>query len=65
MHNGLLLYKPVKWAFDWAKICVEVKPGDPMTFCLLDQDLCDIQLAEKACELRNATGDTMESGLGM
>jgi hypothetical protein len=55
-RNGLLLYKPVEWAFDRAKICVEVKSGDKMTFCLLDQDLRNIVLADKACELRDDTG---------
>jgi hypothetical protein len=55
-RNGLLLYKPVEWAFDRAKLCVEVKSNDEMTFCLLDQDLRNIVLADKACELRDEAG---------
>jgi hypothetical protein len=51
--NGLLLYKPVEWAFDRAKICVEVKSGDKMTFRLLDEDLRDTLLVDKACHLRD------------
>ena len=54
--NGLLLYKPVEWAFDRAKICVEVKSRDEMTFRLLDQDLRGILLADKACHLRDQRG---------
>jgi HNH endonuclease len=54
--NGLLLYKPVEWAFDRAKICVEVKSGDKMTFRLLDEDLRDTLLADKACSLRDERG---------
>jgi hypothetical protein len=63
VQNGLLLYKPVEWAFDRAKICVEVKPGNPMTFRLLDQDLRDVQLTKKACELRN-TNDRGDQNFG-
>ena len=54
--NGLLLYKPVQWAFDRAKICVEVKSGDKMTFRLLDEDLRDTLLVDKACRLRDERG---------
>lgn len=54
--NGLLLYKPVEWAFDRAKICVEVKSGDKMTFRLLDEDLRDTLLVDKACHLRDERG---------
>jgi hypothetical protein len=52
VRNALLLYKPVEWAFDRAKICVEVKSSDQMTFRLLDEDLRHIVLADKACQLR-------------
>jgi hypothetical protein len=55
-RNGLLLYKPVEWAFDRAKICVEVKSQTEMTFRLLDQDLHGIKLVNKACELRAGKG---------
>ena len=54
--NGLLLYKPVEWAFDRAKICVEVKSGNRMTFRLLDEDLRKTLLADKACRLRDERG---------
>jgi hypothetical protein len=52
--NGLLLYKPVEWAFDRAKLCIEVNSAGRMTFRLLDQDLRDIKLACKARSLRIA-----------
>jgi hypothetical protein len=48
MCNGLLLYKPFEWAFDWAKICIEVMHDYPMRFHLLDPGLEDIMLADKA-----------------
>jgi hypothetical protein len=56
VRNGLLLYKPVEWAFDRAKMCVEVKPPNEMTFLLLDEDLRNVELADKACELRRNSG---------
>ena len=54
--NGLLLYKPVEWAFDRAKICVEVKSGDNMTFRLLDEALRNTLLVDQACLLRDERG---------
>jgi hypothetical protein len=51
VRNGLLLYKPVEWAFDRAKLCVEVR-GDCMSFFLLDRELENIKLTDKAKELR-------------
>ncbi|KAF5387796.1 hypothetical protein D9615_000180 [Tricholomella constricta] len=54
--NGLLLYRPVEWAFDRAKICVQVKSSNQMTFRLLDQSLRDTLLADKACDLRHEAG---------
>ena len=32
VHNGLLLYKPVEWAFDQAKLCIQVNKTGAMTF---------------------------------
>jgi hypothetical protein len=54
IHNGLLLYKPVEWAFDQAKLYIEVnsKKDMEMTFHLLNQDLYDIQLTDKSCEIQ-------------
>lgn len=52
VQNGLLLYKPVEWAFDRAKIFIEVNDTDKMTFRLLDQSLRNIKLTDKASELR-------------
>lgn len=54
VRNGLLLYKPVQWAFNRAKLCIEVDADGKMTFRLFDQDLRDVELADKACELQNA-----------
>jgi hypothetical protein len=48
-----LLYKPVEWAFDRAKICIEVNSKEEMTFFLLGEGLRDIKLVDKACELRS------------
>jgi hypothetical protein len=56
VRNGLLLYKPVEWAFDRAKICVEVTSDAEMTFCLLDPALNDVRLVDKACSLRGDAG---------
>jgi HNH endonuclease len=53
VRNGLLLYKPVEWAFDRAKMCVEVDTEGYMTFRLLDTDLAHIELADMACNLRD------------
>lgn len=50
-RNGLLLYKPVEWAFDRAKLFVEIIDG-AMTFRLIDQELENIKLVDKAIELR-------------
>lgn len=50
-ENGLLLYKPVQWAFDRAALCIEIKEGD-FTFRLLDSRLRPIKLSDKADELR-------------
>jgi hypothetical protein len=50
-RNGLLLYKPVEWAFDRAKICVEVSDAG-MTWYLLDQELREVKLVDKARSLR-------------
>lgn len=51
-RNGLLLYKPVEWAFDRAKIFIEVTKTGAMTFRLLDQSLRNVKLTDKAMELR-------------
>jgi hypothetical protein len=52
IHNGLLLYKPVEWAFDRAKLCIEVNSEGQMSFLLLDNGLRGVKLVGKACELR-------------
>ena len=54
-HNGLLLYKPVEWAFDRAKLFVEIINGK-MTFRLIDQELENIKLVDKAIELQAQNG---------
>ena len=38
--NGLMLYKPVAWAFKWGKLCIKVDAQGRMSFCLFDHDLC-------------------------
>ena len=51
VHNGLLLYKPVEWAFNRAKICISVDNGR-MVFHLLDHNLYHVRLADKAREFQ-------------
>lgn len=50
-HNGLLLYKPVEWAFDRAKVCIEVIDGE-LRFHLLDSDLTQVTLKDVAKEIK-------------
>jgi len=50
--NGLLLYKPVEWAFDRAKLCIEINNMDTMAFHLLDQGIRDVKLTDQATTLR-------------
>jgi hypothetical protein len=51
-RNGLFLYKPVEWAFDRARLCIEVRGGG-MFFRLLDPDLATVKLTDKAREFRD------------
>jgi hypothetical protein len=53
-RNGLLLYKPVEWAFDRAKLCIEVKGGD-MVFRLLDRGLENVKLTDKSPGFKEIT----------
>jgi hypothetical protein len=48
--NGLLLYKPVKEAFDCARLCIKVN-GQSMWFCLLNETLRMIKLYDRAITL--------------
>jgi hypothetical protein len=48
VHNGLMLYMPVAWAFDRGKLCIQVDSMGRMSFHLFDDDLRDISLASKA-----------------
>jgi hypothetical protein len=50
INNGLRLYKPVHWAFNRAKLCIEIKGGD-FKFRLLDPSLKTIKLTHKADEI--------------
>jgi hypothetical protein len=52
IHNGLLLYKPVEWAFDSGKLCIGVKSKDDMIFHFLDENLSNVKIADKAAEIR-------------
>jgi hypothetical protein len=68
--NGLLLYSPVEKAFDAAKLCIKVKSGGKMIFCLLDEDLRELELTEYARRLRDQAGkgeglSKEEIGLGI
>jgi len=53
--NSLLLYKPVEWTFDRAKLFVEIIDS-VMTFCLIDQELENIKLVDKTIELQAQNG---------
>jgi hypothetical protein len=52
VRNGLMLYTPVAWAFDWGKLCIQVDSMGRMTFHLFDDDFHDISLASKAYSLQ-------------
>ena len=45
--NGLILYKPVAWAFSWGKLCIEVDRVGRMSFHLFDDDLRYVSMASK------------------
>jgi len=47
VRNGLLLYKPVEWAFNRAKLCINVNSTGEIAFQLLDKDLYDVKLIER------------------
>ena len=57
VRNGLLLCRPVEWAFNRAKVCIEVDDAGMMLFRLLDHDLSDVKLFDEACELRRESGE--------
>ena len=50
--NGLMLYKPVAWAFKWGKLCIKVDAQGRMSFRLFDHDLCYVSMASKARALQ-------------
>jgi hypothetical protein len=60
VHNGLMLYKPVAWAFNRGKLCIQVDRVGRMSFHLFDDDLRDISLASKARSLQIAPRPTDE-----
>jgi hypothetical protein len=47
--NSLMLYKPVAWAFNQGKLCIQVDSVGRMSFHLFDDDLREVSLASKAC----------------
>lgn len=65
VRNGLLLYKPVEWAFNRAKMCIEVDDIGRMTFRLLDYDLYEVKLADKDNELRSERHPDRELNIQM
>jgi hypothetical protein len=63
--NGLMLYQPVTWAFNQAKLCIQVDSAGRMFFHLFDEELCDLRLASKACSLQAvAAQDDEVLGIG-
>ena len=50
--NSLMLYKPVAWAFNRGKICIQIDSVGRMSFHLFDGNLRDINLAHKAHSLQ-------------
>ena len=50
--NSLMLYQPVAWAFNRAKLCIQVDSAGVMLFHLFDAELRDIRLASKANSLQ-------------
>jgi hypothetical protein len=49
--NSLMLYRPVAWAFNRGKLCINVDSVGRMSFHLFDGSLRDINLASKARSL--------------
>lgn len=58
--NGLMLYKPVAWAFKRGKLCIEVDAQGRMSFHLFDNDLRYVSLAGKARALHITPRSTDE-----
>jgi HNH endonuclease len=65
VQNGLLLYKPVEWAFNRAKVCIKFNSTGGMSFRLLDEDLHDVVLTTKACSLLPSVVDNEIGGEGV
>jgi hypothetical protein len=61
VRNGLMLYTPVAWAFNWGKLCIQVDSVGRMTFHLFDDDLRDVSLASKARSLQITPRSTEEA----
>jgi hypothetical protein len=59
--NSLMLYRPVAWAFDRGKLCIQVNSVGRMSFHLFDEDLRDINLASKAYALQTVPRLTDEA----
>ena len=49
--NCLFMYRPVEWAFDTSRLCIEVTQQDRFTWRLLDERLRRVHLSAKAKEL--------------
>jgi HNH endonuclease len=63
--NGLMLYQPVAWAFNRAKLCIQVDSAGRMVFHLFDEELRDVRLASKARSLQAvAAQDDEVLGIG-
>jgi hypothetical protein len=64
VRNGLLLYKPVEWAFNRAKMCIEVDEMGRMTFRLLDYDLYNVKLIELRSKRRTFGTTNVQTTFG-
>jgi hypothetical protein len=64
VRNGLFLYMPVEWAFNRAKLFIQVNKTGALTFRLLDQGLRDVKLADKASELVRMEGERERAPVG-
>ena len=58
--NSLMLYKPVAWAFNRGKLCIQVDAVGRMSFHLFDDVIRDVSLASKACLLQTEPRPTYE-----
>jgi hypothetical protein len=51
VRNGLLLFKPIEWAFDTSQLCFKLDPFNDFVPHLLNNNLKEMKLIDKLREL--------------